>query len=164
MPKAQKDWRARIWREFHADNLTRGYRDVLLTLRTFRGTGGLCVPAHATLADRAGCSVRTVQRALMQAQVLDLVSWTERRVRAGWRWLRTSNAYRLAVPDGPVQPGMRMPFSRSAICPATTGQSDRGGENLSKKGALQDMLVAAASLPDLLAMRRVAFEGRVGSR
>ena len=137
---------------------------MLLTLRTFRGTGGLCVPAHATLADRARCSVRTVQRALVQAQVLDLVSWTERRVRAGWRWLRTSNAYRLTVPDGSVQPGMRAPLPRPATCPATTGQTVRGGENLSKKDALQDMLVAAAGLPDLLAMRRAAFEGRVGSR
>ena len=131
---------------------------------TFRGTGGLCVPSHATLADRAGCSVRTVQRALVQAQVLDLVSWIERRVRAGWCWLRTSNAYRLAVPDGQVQPGMRMPFSRPAVCPATVGQTVRGGESLSKKGALRDMLVAAAGLPDLLAMRRAAIEGRVGSR
>ncbi|MBA2715641.1 MAG: helix-turn-helix domain-containing protein [Propionibacteriales bacterium] len=157
-------WTDRVWHEFHAGNLTRGYRDVLLTLRTFRGTGGLCVPSHATLADRARCSSRTVQRALVQAQVLGLVSWTERRVRAGWRWLRTSNAYRLAVPDRPVQSGMRTPFSRSATCPATTGQTVRGGESLSKKGALQDMLVAAASLPNLLAIRRAAIEGRLVPR
>ncbi len=157
-------WTNRVWHEFRAGNLTRSYRDVLLTLRTFRGTGGLCVPSHAALADRARCSVRTVQRALVQAQVLDLVSWTERRVRAGWRWLRTSNAYRLAVPDGPVQPGMRAPFPRPATCPATTGQTVRGEEDLSKKGALQDMLTAAAGLPDLLAMRRAAMAGRVGLR
>jgi hypothetical protein len=156
-------WTDRVWHEFRAGNLTRSYRDVLLTLRTFRGTGGLCVPAHATLADRAQCSVRTVQRALVQAQVLDLVSWTERRVRAGWRWLRTSNAYRLAVPERPVQPGMRAPFRRPAACPATVGQTVRGGESLSKKGALQEMLAATAGLPELLAMRRAAIEGRVGS-
>ncbi len=157
-------WTNRVWHEFRAGNLTRNYRDVLLTLRTFRGTGGLCVPAHATLADRARCSVRTVQRALVQAQVLDLVSWTERRVRAGWRWLRTSNAYRLAVPDGPVQLGMRAPFLRPATCPATVGQTVRGGESLSKKAALQEMLAATAGLPDLLARRRATIEGRVGSR
>ncbi len=157
-------WTNRVWHEFRAGNLTRSYRDVLLTLRTFRGTGGLCVPAHATLADRAGCSVRTVQRALVQAQVLDLVSWTERRVRAGWRWLRTSNAYRLAVPEQPVQPGMRAPFPRLTAYSATTCQTVRGEESLSKKGALQDMLTATAGLPDLLAMRRAAIEGRVGSR
>ncbi len=32
MPKAQENWPARVWREFHADNLTRAFRDVLLTL------------------------------------------------------------------------------------------------------------------------------------
>ena len=51
-------WTARVWREFRVGNLTRSSRDVLLTLKTFRGTGGLCVPSHATLADRAKCSVR----------------------------------------------------------------------------------------------------------
>ena len=81
-------------RPARAGNLTRAYRDVLLTLATFRGAGGLICPAHATLAERGGCSVSTVRRALAQAFRLDLVSWTERRIRAGWRWLRTFNAYR----------------------------------------------------------------------
>jgi hypothetical protein len=81
-------WRDRVWQEFGAGNLTRAYRDVLLTLATFRGPGGLICPAHATLAERASCSVSTVRRALAQAFRLDLVSWTERRIRAGWRWLR----------------------------------------------------------------------------
>jgi hypothetical protein len=48
---------------------------------------------HATLAARARCCTRTVQRALQAGQRLGLVQWTERRVRAAWRWLRTSNAY-----------------------------------------------------------------------
>jgi len=90
MPKAQGTWIDRVWREYRVRNLTRAYRDVLLTLHSYRGTGGTCTPAHATLAERVGCSVRTVQRALQQAQRLDLVHWTERRVRLGWRWLRTS--------------------------------------------------------------------------
>lgn len=154
MPNAQA-WTDRVWREFHAGNLTRSYRDVLLTLRTFRGTGGLCVPAHATLADRARCCVRTVQRALQQAQELGLVFWVERRVRAGWRWLRSSNAYRLAIPEASVQPGMRRTVPRYR----TTGQNDRGGESLSKKEAIQAIIREAARLPDLLAMRRAAFTG-----
>ena len=83
-------WRDRVWQEFRAGNLTRAYRDVLLTLASFRGAGGLICPAHATLAERAGCSVSTVRRALAQAFLLGLVSWTERRIHAGWRWLRTS--------------------------------------------------------------------------
>jgi hypothetical protein len=49
----QCPWTTRVWKEFHADNLTRGERDVLLTLRTFKGSGGLCIPSHTTLADRA---------------------------------------------------------------------------------------------------------------
>ena len=40
---------------------------------------------------------------------------------------------------------------------ATTGQHGRGGENPSKKEAWEVMLREAAGLPDLLAMRRVAF-------
>ena len=143
-------WTDRVWREFRAGNLTRAHRDVLLTLRTFRGTSGVCTPAHVTLADRARCSVRTVQRALAQARDLDLVAWAERRIRAGWRWLRTSNAYRLAVPAQTVRPMARWPR-------ATTGQHGREGESEGKKEALNKMLREAAGMPDLLAMRRVAF-------
>ncbi len=157
-------WTARIWREFRAGNLTRAYRDVLLTLRSYRGYGGLIVPSHATLAARAGCCVRTVQRALQQAQRLGLVSWAERRVRAAWRWLRTSNAYRLEVPDGPVRPGLRPAWPRSA----TTGQNGGGGENLSKqeadksrKAALAEFMREAAGVPDLLLARRQANEARL---
>jgi Helix-turn-helix domain len=70
---------------------------VLLTLHTFRGQGSAAWPSHATLAERARCCTRTVQRALQHAQHLGLVSWAERRVRAGWRWLRTSNLDRFAA-------------------------------------------------------------------
>ena len=55
-------------------------------------------------------------------QSLDLVSWTERRVRAGWRWLRTSNLYRLVTPCSPVAPGNGPVFRR----PSLTGQNARG--------------------------------------
>ena len=157
MPNDQT-WTARVWSEFHADNLTRTWRDVLLTLRTFRGPGGVAWPSHATLAARAGCSVRTVQRALGQARALGLVSWAERRVRGAWRSLRTSNAYRLLAPAEPVQPGQRAPRAKRLT---TTGQEGRGGESQKKKGAIQAMLLAAAGLPDLLAMRRHAMEARL---
>lgn len=156
MPIAQT-WTARCWLEYRAGNLTRAYRDVLLTLHTFRGAGGIAWPSHATLADRAGCCVRTVQRTLHQAQRLGLVSWIERRVRAGWRWLRTSNAYRLMAPGNPVQSGQRTSRRREV---STTGHSGRGVENGSKKEALQAMMRAATGLPDLLAMRRAAFDSQ----
>jgi hypothetical protein len=112
-----KSWTTRVWLEYRVGNLTRAYRDVLLTLHTYRGPGGVAWPAHETLAARACCCVRTVQRALRQAAILDLVAWHERRRRAGWRWLRTSNLYRFVAPAAPVQPGMRPPFWRRA----TTG-------------------------------------------
>jgi hypothetical protein len=155
MPIATPGWTTRIWLEYRAGNLTRAYRDVLLTLRTFRGTGGHCWPSHDTLADRADCCPRTVQRALRQARDLGLVEWSERRVRAGWRWLRTSNAYRFLAPLAPVQSGLRAP--RWNAC-ATTGLQGRGGERTSKKEAHEAMRQEALAAPDLLAMRRTVIE------
>jgi hypothetical protein len=146
-------WATRVWREFHIGNLTRSYRDILLTLRTFRGAGGECWPSHATLAERARSSLRTVQRALRKGEHLGLVQWVERRVRAGWRWLRTSNRYFFRLPESPVVGGMR-PRPRSA---PTTRQKGSGGET-SKKEALLEMLREAATVPDLLARRRQAVE------
>jgi uncharacterized protein RhaS with RHS repeats len=152
-------WTDRIWREYRAGTLTRTYRDVLLTLRTYRGRGGLICPGHETLADRAGCSVSTVQRALHHARRLGLVSWSERRIRSGWRWLRTSNTYALTIPDAPIEPNMRPTWWRRR----TTGQVAVGGENEENKMAHEGRRVAigrmireAAVLPDLLARRRDA--------
>jgi hypothetical protein len=152
-------WRDRVWQEFRADNMTRGYRDVLLTLATFRGHGGLIIPSHETLAERARCCISTVQRALVQARDLGLISWIERRVRAGWRWLRTSNRYRLETPPGLPVPGLRVARRARA---STTGQMDRGGESSRKKAAWEEMQRAATGLPDLLAMRRKVFEAHRG--
>jgi hypothetical protein len=149
-------WITRIWHEYRAGTLTRAHRDVLLTLHTFRGHGGIAWPSHATLAERARCCTRTVQRALQQAQGLGLVSWTERRVRAGWRWLRASNLYRFVVPGGAVRAAAG-PVSR---VPALT-DSGAGEGRGSKKDALDEMLLAAEALPDLLALRRAAMEQRM---
>lgn len=101
------EWTARVWQEYRGGTLTRAYRDVLLTLQSYRGRGGLICPSHETLADRTRCSVSTVQRALRHARTLGLVMWAERRVRASWRWLRTSNKYALDVPENPLDPGMQ---------------------------------------------------------
>ncbi|MGA8197603.1 MAG: helix-turn-helix domain-containing protein, partial [Acetobacteraceae bacterium] len=143
MPTTIPAWTTRVWLEYRAGNLTRAARDVLLTLHTFRGTGGQCWPSHETLADRARCCTRTVQRALAQAQAIGLVDWAERRVRAGWRWLRSSNMYRFVVPDWGVRP--INPAQTVAV--STTGQIARREESLRKKDALSDLLRAAAALP-----------------
>jgi DNA-binding transcriptional MocR family regulator len=157
-------WRIRVWREFHARNITRSFRDVLLTLSTYRGKGGNCVPSHHTLATRVGCSVRTVARALAHAQQLGLVTWSERRVRVGWRWLRSSNAYRLSIPDVPVEPDHRAAWPRRA----TTGQRCRVGESKHQeeaqeahRTALARLMTEASRLPDLLARRRATIEQRL---
>jgi hypothetical protein len=146
-----------VWREFGAGDLTRASRDVLLTLKTYSsGRGEDCWPAHATLAERCKCSIRAVQRALAQARLLDLVSWSERRFKAGWRWLRTSNLYRLIVPSAPVAAGMR--------ARRTTGHLELGGEiqkeeaaQECKKTVLVGMMESAGKLPNLLIARQKAF-------
>jgi hypothetical protein len=150
-------WTARVWAEYRSGNLTRAFRDVLLTLHTFRGSGGQCWPSHATLADRARCCVRTVQRALAQAQHLGLVDWAERRVRAGWRWLRTSNLYRFMMPPMPVTAAL---CGRGAPATPLPDPGSGGGGKVSQKGALSEVLRAAAGLPDLLLARRLAMVAR----
>jgi hypothetical protein len=153
-------WTARVWHEYRADNLSRTDRDILLTLRSFRGTGGLCIPSHAALADRAKTSVSTVQRTLRQADHLGLVHWAERRIKAGWRWLRTSNRYRFTLPETPVAAGMRLRRPRPQPRPdLTTGQDERGTKFKFRKEALKAMLAEAMSYPvDLLAKRCRDFE------
>ena len=94
-------WTPAVWAQFRAGNLTRAFRDVLLTLQTFDGPGGL-YPSHATLAARAACAVRTVQEALRQGRGLDLVSWHSGAAR------RTSNYYMLTVPRAVVEAGRRL--------------------------------------------------------
>src|SRR3954451_18758774 len=136
-------WLGHVRRAHRDGLLTRAWRDVLLELHGYRGTGGIAWTAHATLADRAECCVRTVQRALEAARELGLVSWSARRLRAGWRSLRSSNAYRLQRPQKPLEavPGRRRPDVRLArqgsvrallaalgLGPRTAGLCVRGGE------------------------------------
>ena len=153
-------WFHRVEQEYRAGNLTAKAFLVLRQLAFYLGNRGEAWPSHETLAERAGCCVRTVQRALQAARDLGLVDWVERRVRAAWRWLRTSNLYRLLMPGGAVQPGLR---GR----PATTGQKDRGGEREAREGrspALTKLLEAASGLPDLLAARREHWRARLAAR
>jgi DNA-binding transcriptional MocR family regulator len=152
----QDGWRLRCWQEWRAGNLTRSARDCLLILLTFRGPGGVAWPSHETLAGRVGCSVRTVQRALAQAQHLGLVQWSERRVRAGWRWLRTSNLYRLLCPHSPVEPGQRI--TRQHL------PDKRPDEGKGRSKMLREMVVEAAALPDLLLLRRQVMVARWAAR
>jgi hypothetical protein len=148
-------WIDRVWHEFNAGNLTRTFRDVLLTLHSWRGCGAIW-PSHATLAERCKCSVKSVQRALQAGRELGLVSWAERRIRTLWRSLRASNSYVLALPEGAVTP--RQP---------TTGHFARGREREEKQrrcekdiGALTELMHRASARPDLLRARRAALTTR----
>jgi hypothetical protein len=148
-------WTDRVWREYRAGNLTRTWRDVLLTLHGYQRCGAIW-PSHATLALRCKCSVKSVQRALQAARSLGLVSWAERRIKALWRSLRASNRYVLATPEGAVTPR-----------PSTTGHLARGEEREEKQrrcerdtAALAELMQRASVLPDLLRARRAALTQR----
>jgi hypothetical protein len=95
-------WFSRIHREYEAGNLTLHWREVLLVLGRFHTCRFGIFPSHTTIAARARCSVRTVQRALQAARGLGLLDWAARRIKAAWRSLRASNRYVLCMPAGPV--------------------------------------------------------------
>jgi hypothetical protein len=128
-------WFSRIHREYEAGNLTLHYREVLLVLGRFHTCRFGIFPSHQTLATRARCSVRTVQRALQAARGLGLLDWAARRVKAAWRSLRASNRYVLRLPAGPV----RTPLP-------TTGQRGRGVTYLKEKSGIEETQPVAAAV------------------
>jgi hypothetical protein len=149
-------WFSRLKREYEAGNLPAKQYLVLCELGRFDRCHLGIFPSHRTLAARARCGLRTVQRALQAAKALGLVDWAATRVRAAWRSLRGANRYVLKVPETAVQRGCR-----------TGGQSGRGDTNEQKKaatersgGSIRAMLEAARALPDLLKARREAMEAR----
>lgn len=121
------EWTKRVWAEFAAGNLTRAWRDVLLTLATFRGRSGVICPSHQTLANRATLKAsKTAERALHAARDLGLVEWTERRVRRGWRLVRSSNTYQLLIPKTRPQGGLRRPrTNRPAVAGGELDKKER---------------------------------------
>jgi hypothetical protein len=104
MPNAAAmPWFSRLKREYEAGHLPAKQYLVLCELGRFDACRLGIFPSHRTLAARARCGLRTVQRALQAARRLGLVAWTETRVRAAWRALRGPNRYVLRVPASPVQ-------------------------------------------------------------
>jgi helix-turn-helix protein len=137
----ENTWKSEVWHQFRARELTPLHRDVLLWLPKFRGRGGLIFPSHETLAAKARCCVRTVQRALNAAAALGLVAWLERRKPAVWGTERTSNLYTLTGKNPGKQP---------------TGQQGRvaSQENLFFLTAAPDSTEARASLAKVRAERQ----------
>ena len=95
-------WKARIEMHRRAGRLTDGHAFVALALVRRLGTDGRLDPSHATLADDAGESLSTVQRALRALRAVGLVLWVRRLVRDGWRAAQTSNAYLLTLGESPA--------------------------------------------------------------
>jgi len=149
-------WFSRLKREYEAGNLPAKQYLVLCELGRFDACRLGIFPSHRTLAARARCGLRTVQRALQAARRLGLVEWTGTRVRAAYRAVRGPNRYVLKVPVTAVQWLRR-----------STGQSGRRDANESEKkarerssGTIRAMLEAASRLPDLLKARREAMKAR----
>lgn len=160
--KIDKEWTLRVEAEFKAGNLTRAYRDVLLELAKHRGPDGV-YPAHKTLADATGASVRTVQRALDQGAALDLVSWLPRYREERGRQLRTSNRYFLMTPTTPVEPGRGPVWPRSDKI-AEEKEKIKKEARQQEREAWQEVQNAAARGPNLLEMRRKAIEAQQRAR
>ena len=144
-------WFSRIHREYEAHNLTLHWREVLLALGRFQGCRFGIFPSHATLATRARCSVRTVQRALQAGRALGLLDWSPRRTKAAWRSLRASNRYVLRLPEVAV----RTVGLKARVVTYRVEKEAREGS----RSTLAAMLAGAERLPDLLAARRAAWEG-----
>lgn len=142
------DWFSRLKREREARNLTPAQYLVLCELGRFGRCRFGIVPSHATLAARARVCIRTVQRALDKARELGLLTWCERRIKAAWRLLKTSNRYALAVPSAPV---------------STTGQKARQGTYERKQGADRKAIGEAVAMMAAAGGRRDLLDRRVAA-
>ena len=87
---------SQIWTLTQARQITAKTHLVLQALASFEGHRGL-FPSHESIAARAGCSTRTVIRALETAYSLGLVERTRQRMRRSGRIVNGPNRYRLIV-------------------------------------------------------------------
>jgi len=87
---------SQIWTLTQARQITAKTHLVLQALASFEGHRGL-FPSHESIAVRAGCSTRTVIRALETAYSLGLVERTRQRMRRSGRIVNGPNRYRLIV-------------------------------------------------------------------
>jgi hypothetical protein len=117
------------------------------------GTDGQLDPSHDTLAADAGCSARTVRRALDAMKALGLLVWQRRLVRDGWRTEQASSAYVL-VPSGIGT----LPPARPRACGGQNGRQTRLESFPSVQTASAADVRAAR---DALARRRAAIEARL---
>lgn len=89
---------AQLWTLTQSRTITAKTHLVLQALASFEGQRGL-FPSHESIAARAGCSVRTVIRALETAYRLGVVERTRQRRRVSGRICNGPNRYRLILTD-----------------------------------------------------------------
>ena len=87
---------SQIWTLTQSRTITANTHLVLQALASFEGHRGL-FPSHESIASRAGCSVRTVIRALETAYRLGIVERTRQRQRVSGRLVNGVNRYRLIL-------------------------------------------------------------------
>lgn len=87
---------SQIWTLTQSRTITAKTHLVLQALASFEGYRGL-FPSHESIAARAGCSVRTVIRALETAYLLGIVERTRQRQRVSGRICNGVNRYRLIL-------------------------------------------------------------------
>lgn len=85
---------AQLWTLTQSHTITAKTHLVLQALASFAGHRGL-FPSHESIASRAGCSTRTVIRALETAYRLGIVERTRQRQRVSGRVCNGPNRYRL---------------------------------------------------------------------
>ncbi|WP_366125171.1 helix-turn-helix domain-containing protein [Acetobacter lambici] len=85
-----------LWTLTQSHTITAKTHLVLQALASFQGCRGL-FPSHESIAARAGCSVRSVIRALETAYRLGIVERTRQRQRVSGRLVNGVNRYRLLV-------------------------------------------------------------------
>lgn len=135
-------WRSRA--DMPAEHrLTRLHVHIAAKLAFWRGSGS---PSHRKLAKAAGCSKRTVQRALARLHLLELLSWTRRVVRGrGWRALISNTYHFLSNTSLNYQYLMSsVRLSPSAPAPATAGAGSGATDLLAARRAVNEARLRAA--------------------
>ncbi|MGI4800867.1 MAG: hypothetical protein ACRYG8_43960 [Janthinobacterium lividum] len=166
----KRAYRDRVLAEHRVGNLSRAGKDIAYVLSGYP-SHSFCWPSHATLANRAACSVRTVQRQLEQMKMLGLVDWSHRYRPGRGRGHRASNVYRLAVPVEavralqPVQPSLRQtgkqPLSEIHLQEAGSGSGSGHGSGCKRAGdQVMHTIFASYTGRGVRGMDRQILEGR----
>lgn len=126
----------------HYGALTGKFVDVLHALLWLihDGKSGQCNPAYETIADKAGCCLKTVYTAILALERVGILSWVNRITRIGVRerdlfghWVasrrvvRTSNAYVFRDPGAAVSRGNASNRKLYSGPPETSFNKEPGG-------------------------------------